>query len=338
VSSIIYEIFDELPPDERKTFIAHVKAAVQAGGFNLDKLMEAKADSDGIRCPHCNSLEVVKFGKRKGTQRFRCDDCHRTFSSVTGTFLQWTKKPFQTWKTFITSMLDGRSVRKAAKICKVSTKTAFVWRHKVLDALAQYQDKQPRMSGVIEADDTLFRLSFKGGTPEGREAKRRGCHARKPGASKEQVCVSCAVERNGHIFYSKVSALGKPKAEALREVFRNRFSKDAIVCTDGDRAYVRYSKRRRLEHICLKGPLARNGPYHIQNVNGYHHRLKEFIRRFKGVATKYLNNYLVWMNLIQEGGRSRVELLKLAIKALVFDRWSDISNRPAVPVPALVGV
>ena len=42
VSSEIYEIFDALPPDERKTFIAHVKAAVQAGGFNLDKLMEAK--------------------------------------------------------------------------------------------------------------------------------------------------------------------------------------------------------------------------------------------------------------------------------------------------------
>ncbi len=34
------------------------------------------------------------------------------------------------------------------------------------------------------------------------------------------------------------------------------------------------------------------GLYHIQNVNGLHSRLKQFINRFKGVATKYLDNYL----------------------------------------------
>lgn len=34
--------------------------------------------------------------------------------------------------------------------------------------------------------------------------------------------------------------------------------------------------------------------YHIQNVNGLHSRLKQWINRFKGVATKYLDNYLAW--------------------------------------------
>lgn len=38
------------------------------------------------------------------------------------------------------------------------------------------------------------------------------------------------------------------------------------------------------------------GLYHIQNVNGngLHSRLKQWIDRFKGVATKYLDNYLAW--------------------------------------------
>jgi hypothetical protein len=31
-----------------------------------------------------------------------------------------------------------------------------------------------------------------------------------------------------------------------------------------------------------------------QNVNGLHSRLKQWIDRFKGVATKYLDNYLAW--------------------------------------------
>jgi IS1 family transposase len=130
-----------------------------------------------------------------------------------------------------------------------------------------------------------------------------------------------------------VSALGKPTAEALREVFRNRFSKKSVVCTDGDRAYVKYAKRRGLEHFKVKNGTAVRGPYHVQNINAYHSRLKHFIARFKGVATKYLNNYLVWNNVIQEGARSRITLLKLAVKAVLFDRWSDVSRRSALPVP-----
>jgi len=84
--------------------------------------------------------------------------------------------------------------------------------------------------------------------------------------------------------------------------------------------------------VALKGPIDRQGPYHIQNVNGYHSWLHEFIRRFKGVATKYLDNYLFYFNLMNDGSRSRIELLKLATKALVFDRWNDIRDRPAIPV------
>ena len=30
------------------------------------------------------------------------------------------------------------------------------------------------------------------------------------------------------------------------------------------------------------------------NVNGLHSRLKNWIKRFNGVASKYLDNYLVW--------------------------------------------
>ena len=34
--------------------------------------------------------------------------------------------------------------------------------------------------------------------------------------------------------------------------------------------------------------------HHINNVNGYHGRLKEWMRRFHGVATKNLASYLNW--------------------------------------------
>ena len=36
------------------------------------------------------------------------------------------------------------------------------------------------------------------------------------------------------------------------------------------------------------------GIYHINNVNAYDSRLKNWMRPFNGVATKYLPNYLGW--------------------------------------------
>lgn len=52
-------------------------------------------------------------------------------------------------------------------------------------------------------------------------------------------------------------------------------------------------KKKGLEHYRIKsdgGKHVIKGLYHIQNVNGLHSRLKQWIDHFKGVATKYLDS------------------------------------------------
>lgn len=44
------------------------------------------------------------------------------------------------------------------------------------------------------------------------------------------------------------------------------------------------------------------GSYHIQNVNAYISRLKQWLVRFKGVATHCLPSYLGWRRLIEREG------------------------------------
>ena len=39
--------------------------------------------------------------------------------------------------------------------------------------------------------------------------------------------------------------------------------------------------------------------FHIQNVNAYDSRLKTWLRRFNGVASKYLDHYLSWRRLLE---------------------------------------
>ena len=40
--------------------------------------------------------------------------------------------------------------------------------------------------------------------------------------------------------------------------------------------------------------------FHIQHVNAYDSRLKQWMDRFHGVATKYLPNYLGWRRLLEQ--------------------------------------
>src|SRR5690606_7171801 len=52
------------------------------------------------------------------------------------------------------------------------------------------------------------------------------------------------------------------------------------------------------------------GVYYIQNVNAYDSRLKQWMKRFHGVATKYLENYLGWRRWLERwGGTTRQSLV-----------------------------
>jgi hypothetical protein len=47
----------------------------------------------------------------------------------------------------------------------------------------------------------------------------------------------------------------------------------------------------------------REAPHlHINNVNAYHGRLKQWLSRFNGVATKNLPNYLGWRRALEAWG------------------------------------
>jgi hypothetical protein len=58
------------------------------------------------------------------------------------------------------------------------------------------------------------------------------------------------------------------------------------------------------------------GIYHIQNVNAFDSRLKNWIRRFHGVATKYLDSYLGWFRALDRSASAAVPLLSLLGLAL----------------------
>jgi hypothetical protein len=71
-------------------------------------------------------------------------------------------------------------------------------------------------------------------------------------------------------------------------------------------------------------------------INSYHSKLKEFIRGFKGVSTKYLNNYTTWNNCVNINSSSKNDkmntLLRTALSALAMVKCRELAKRPAVPL------
>ena len=68
----------------------------------------------------------------------------------------------------------------------------------------------------------------------------------------------------------------------------------AELCCDGGTAITAFGRRAGLVMHILPAPGAPRpeAPHlHINNVNAYHGRLKEWMRRFHGVATDNLPNY-----------------------------------------------
>jgi hypothetical protein len=70
-----------------------------------------------------------------------------------------------------------------------------------------------------------------------------------------------------------------------------------ILCTDAAPVYRAFAKASGIYHrqVNIKaGKRVAGVLFHVQNVNAYHSRLKGWMRRFRGVATRYLPNYLGW--------------------------------------------
>lgn len=262
---------------------------------------------DGLTCTHCHSHNVVRFGKYsvkvglKTTerQRYRCKDCRKTFTDVTNTPLYRTHFPHK-WVEFIQCMIEGYSLRKASEMLEVHYVTLFYWRHKILSALKQMDFEQ--FSGIVEMDETYFLYSEKGKRKiEGRKSRKNGGKSKYRGISKEQVCVLVARDRQ-KATYSKIVGQGRIVKSRLDKAIGSKLVSSNVLCTDAWRAFKTYANEKGLEHYRFKsdGKERVKGVYHIQNVNNYHSRLKGWIDRFNGVATKYLDHYLSWFQFLDE--------------------------------------
>jgi transposase-like protein len=251
-------------------------------------------------CPHCAGREIVGWGRSDGLLRFRCKSCGRTFNALTKTPMAHLRKK-EKWLDHARAMIEGKSLAKTAALCGVHPTTAFRWRHRFLRAPAV--NKPRTLRGIVEADETFILESFKGRWSDlPRKARKRGGTARHPGLHQDNIPVLVARDRKGATFDA---VLPQADSASVRAVLAGIVTPGNHLIGDGGKAIAAFARQAGIPFhpVPAPGKPIPEAPHlHINNVNAYHGRLKQWLARFNGVATKNLPNYLGWRRALEAWG------------------------------------
>jgi len=290
-----------------------------AAGLDQVVVLIDEVRAPGRCCPRCGNEHCYRHGFASDLQRYRCCACGRTFNDLTGTTLARLRHKAK-WLAYSQVLLDSLPIRKAADRVGVHRNTAFRWRHRFLHWVKL--DRPAPLNGIVEADETFLLESQKGSRILDRPARRRGGRAAKRGISSELDCILVARDREGRTV-DAVTGRGALTAAQLDRDLLPRLHRQALLVSDSHAAYRAFARKHRIAHETVNlraGVRARqlgNLAIHVQNVNAYHQRFKTWLQGFRGVASRYLPNYLGWRWAL-DGDRvtSPEQLLSIAISVI----------------------
>lgn len=310
-----FEIIQHLSEEDRAEFnkYYHLYDGRQAagaetfGGLAFNEDTSPQTYLEVLNCPYCHSRKLIKHGLSDShNRRYKCLECQKTFSASTNTLSSNSVQDTGVWTVYIKGLLKGETFKSLAKSCGISTTTVRNWRLKVFVAL-EHLAENVKLSGLIFADDTRIPYNFKGchGSEfiAPRSSHSRGGQTTMKNHLKNEICVLCAIDAHRNSF-SRCIGFGNPSGKRLSDGFTNKLNVDEnmTLITDGAQAFSRTVKdygipnwERRVTKT-VKGkrfPNTALGDLHIQTINNYHKRLKEFLARYHGVASRFLPGYLL---------------------------------------------
>jgi len=242
----------------------------------VQRLIMARLAQEGC-CPRCQSTNRYKHGIEFGSQRFRCKDYGKACTATTGTPFHRLRDKTKLLEN-AACMADGLSVRKTAARLGLSVQKTFRWRHKFLAFLNQ--QKPSDLSGIVEADETFFPVSYKGQRKAmPRTPKKRGGKARDGGGT-DKTAVVVAVQRGTQLVFDQV--LERATAAILTEALRPVLGADAVLSTDGNVSYWAVAEELKVKSgyfVSQYHSKGGNAPWHVQSVNRYGSSLKSWMAR-----------------------------------------------------------
>tara|TARA_R110000787_G_scaffold153495_12_gene267377 strand:- start:2426 stop:3493 length:1068 start_codon:yes stop_codon:yes gene_type:complete len=270
------------------------------------------------KCTHCGDDRRQKWGRtRTKVQRYRCLGCQKTFCGRITSRIRHIHRP-DLFLEVIRDMLGTRtpsSIRQLASRLGLDKHTIWRWRLIIMQGLSGSSDSH--FFGIVEVYETYQKESKKGSREWVRHKQDPINHPKPPrlrwyeytklgvkmqrGLSQWQLPILTVVDRGG----AKIAQRIPDRANTtIQNALDPVVPADAVLCSDALRAYGHFARVKGMEHFVVggaKGKAQATAAHHIQNINSLHSRYDDFIRQFKGPASKYLLGYVDWFIARQSG-------------------------------------
>ena len=258
-------------------------------------------------CPYCSSVLLSKNGHRGVQQRYKCKVCHKTFTSVSGSCFHCIKKTdkFEEYRKLMFEQYY--TIQTMAKKIGISVQTSFDWRHKILSSL----NSEPKeFNGITEIDDVWFLYSQKG--RKGLKYSRVRGGSKRKGDNKFQVKMIITADRQTTKDFA-VAKIGRISKSDLERKVGGKFNKSCTLVSDKHRSISSFAKSEHIPHVNFKASKhTAGGEFHVQTVNNLASRVKAIVNhQFRGVSTKYLQNYSNWFAMNEKMKSEENKNLKL---------------------------
>ena len=240
--------------------------------METSQLLTSATDYSGLRCPKCSSHSFRKHGHSLGIQRYRCKKCKRCFNETVNTALHWIHNK-QKMMQYAETLPEHLSLKKTAEKIGISANTSFSWRHKILSSFISLESN-PAKSPAGACQITMPR-SYKGkrSVPE------------KPAPATKTLLVADA--RGIPCLQRLPDKCTKLKAS---QILASSLSESAsIACRPAHllRRAAEMTGRPNVEQHSLQEKL-------LVKINSVQTQLEQWMARFYGVASKYLQQYWNW--------------------------------------------
>jgi transposase-like protein len=257
---------------------------------------------DGPTCPRCFAPRVHRWGTFAGRQRYRCQRCGRTFSDLTGTPAAYLKR-VGLLREYAQCFEAGLSIRRISRKLGIHPSTAFRWRHRLCAAIEQHH--RDRLVGVVELAVRRSVRSRKGERGLDRPPRRQRYDRALIWPDKVCIVVGCdragqvvtGVVDHSHLHPSDIDQIVGPRIGAVAVVVAAYDPFGAIAAFARDRSWRFHDARHPDRQWGIHDPIA---------AGSFMRRFKRWLARFRGVATKYLPNYLAWRRALDRAERARV--------------------------------
>ncbi|MCT4615163.1 MAG: IS1595 family transposase [Marinifilaceae bacterium] len=257
---------------------------------------------DELKCPYCSSKILIKWGKRSDLQRYKCKNCKKTFNSLTNTPLARLKRKGH-WLDYANCLKRGLSIRKAAEECDIHKNTSFRWRHRFLENSKFIKAK--KLGGIVEKTHIKLKESFKGSRDKVRiESKRK------------DVFVLYGIDRNNNIHDITNKGFS---SNIINKYYKNIILENSLILSDRKNQFTKFSKDANLKHTHFtenKDKLSYN-----EKSETYKYQFMEWLnKKLRGVATKYLENYVSWFRSMNEF-RSGIKAITILYRAKSIEKY-----------------